>query len=103
LTLEYLLTALRCLAAPPRLILLSASLGDLDRAQEWLAPCDVVRVSERFPPLRKEVWELPEGEGAADQAARVYAEEVLREPSAQLLVFVYQTRSAEKLAREFKS
>jgi hypothetical protein len=84
------------------LILLSASVGELDRARDWLRPCEVARVSERLPPLRQEVWELPEGEEAADQAVRLHAGEVLRDPSAQLLVFVYQTRSAEKLAREFQ-
>jgi superfamily II DNA/RNA helicase len=100
LTLEYLLTALRCVAAPPRLILLSASLGELDRAQQWLSPCDVARVTERFPRLQKEVREV--AEGAADEAVCRHAEDVLRDPAAGLLVFVYQTRSAEKLARHLQ-
>src|SRR5262249_48609641 len=72
----------------------------LEQAQAWLSPCDVVRVTERFPPLRKEVWELPEGE--ADEAVGVYALEALADPSAGLLVFVYQTRSAERLARQLR-
>jgi replicative superfamily II helicase len=100
LTLEYVITALKCLATPPRLVLLSASLGKLEQAQAWLHPCEVTRLTERFPPLRKEVWELSGsgGEDEANQVVAAHAREVLSDASAQLLVFVYQTRSAEKLA-----
>jgi superfamily II DNA/RNA helicase len=99
LTLEYLLTALCCLPTAPRLVLLSASLGDLDRAQAWLSPCEVVRVTHRFPSLHKEVWELA---GVADEGVARWAEEALSDPTAQLLVFVYTTRGAEKLAEDLR-
>jgi hypothetical protein len=104
LTVEYLLTALKCLAAPPRLILLSGSLGDVAQARAWLEPCDVTRVTERVPPLRKEVWQLSaDGEdGEVDRALGAFARDVLQDASAQLLVFVYQTRSAEKVARQLR-
>jgi superfamily II DNA/RNA helicase len=98
-TLEYLITAFLCLPAPPRLFLLSATLGNLDAAKEWLAPCDVVEISERYPPLEKKVVEVPEGQDAGT-AISDWLKMALKDPTAQALVFVYQTRSAEKLARE---
>lgn len=95
-TLECVITSFLGLPAPPRLVLLSASLGDLDRASAWLAPCDVVRVTGREPPLRKEVWELGDADDANDVVV-AFARDVLGDPSASMLVFVYQTRSAEHL------
>jgi helicase len=96
-TLECLLTGLLQLPAPPRLVLLSASLGNLDRARAWLAPCDVARAEGRHPPLRKEVWQLSADE-SADALTAHFTAEALADPSAFVLVFVYQTRSAERLA-----
>lgn len=97
-TLEYLLTSLQCLPQPPRLALLSATLGNVERAQTWLAPCSVINVSERQPPLEKWVLALEEGEEAND-AVIAYVTETLKTPRAQILVFVYQTQSAQKLAQ----
>ncbi len=95
-TLEYLLTSLLCLPAPPRLVLLSATVGDVSRACRWLEPCDVARVTGRIPPLARAVWEV--GAREADAAVAGFARAALAEPDAQALVFVYQTRSAEALA-----
>ena len=61
---EYLITSLLGFNSPPRITLLSASLGDVSLAQEWLSPCDVVCVSNRFPPLRKFVGALDPEEDA---------------------------------------
>lgn len=96
-TFEYLLTAFLCLPVPPRIILLSASLGSTDKAQEWLTPCDEIKVTDRFPSLHKEVLELTEDEDA-NEIIQKSAFEILRDPSSSLLIFVYQTKSAEKLA-----
>jgi replicative superfamily II helicase len=96
-TLEYLITSLLCLPAPPRLVLLSATLGNVERAQTWLAPCDVVKVTQRQPPLHKWVIELSDDEDANAIAAEWIAEP-LQNPDAQVLVFVYKTDWAEKLA-----
>src|SRR5206468_4543517 len=95
-TLEYLITALLCLSCPPRVVLLSASVGDLEVATRWLAPCDVVRAEGRGAPLAREVWEL--GGTEADDAVADFARTALAESRAGVLVFVYQTRSAEALA-----
>lgn len=96
-TLEYLITSLCCLPCPPRLVLMSASLGDLSRARDWLAPCDVIQSTDRNPPLHKEIWALEESE-SADEAVTGFVKETLAVDSAQVLAFVYQTRSAEVLA-----
>src|SRR5215207_1694424 len=96
-TLEYLITRLLCLPAPPRLVLLSATLGDLERARSWLSPCDAIVVKERRPPLRKEVLEL-EPEEDANQAVALLAREALDDLDASVLIFVYQTRSTDRLA-----
>lgn len=97
-TIEYLLTSLLCLPAPPRLVLLSATLGSGDRAREWLSPCDVINVTERYPLLHQEVLELASDEDANDVVCGFTAEVLQSDPSASFLVFVYQTRSAERLA-----
>jgi helicase len=96
-TLEYLLTALLGRPAPPRITLLSATLGETDHLATWLAPCDVIATSERSPPLHKEVWELEAGEDANELTVGLVAE-TLREHGTSFLVFVYQTRSADRLA-----
>ncbi len=96
-TLEHLITTLLTIALPPRLILLSATLGDTERAREWLAPSDVISIAERRPPLRKEVLELAPGEDANGIVA-AYAREALGDPEASIMIFVYQTRSAENLS-----
>ncbi len=97
-TLEYLLTSLLCLPVPPRLALLSATLGNVERAQTWLAPCSVVSVTERQPPLEKWVVALEEGEDA-NEVAIAHVAETLKTAEAQILIFVYQTQSAQKLAQ----
>ena len=96
-TLEYVITALLCLPVPPRIVLLSASLGDIEQARAWLDPCDVIRVTGREPPLHKEVWEL-DPEDDVNAAVINFARKAVTDSAASVLVFVYQTRSAEKLA-----
>jgi replicative superfamily II helicase len=95
--LEYLITSLICLPAPPRLVLLSATLGNADRAQDWLAPCDVIKTDHRYPELHKEVWALGEGDDA-NKAVVEFAKNTLTNKSSSILIFVYQTKSAERLA-----
>ncbi len=97
-TLEYLITSFLCQAAPPRLFLLSATLGNVETVRRWLDPCDVVQVSERYPPLTKQVLEVGAGETADDVVTR-WLRDALADPQHQALVFVYQTAATEKLAR----
>lgn len=98
-TLEYLITSLLCLPAPPRLVLLSATLGGTDTVADWLAPCDVITVTERTPPLDKWLAELTPGEDAnAGMADWLQSE--LATPGAQALVFIYQARHTASTATQ---
>lgn len=97
--LEFLITTLLCLPTPPRLVLLSATLGNLDSAREWLMPCEVVKVTERVLPLKKEVIELST-EQKANEAVCEWLTKQLSGPDAQALVFVYKPSWAEALAKE---
>jgi superfamily II DNA/RNA helicase len=99
-TLEYLVTSLLCLPSPPRIALLSATMGDSTAVSRWLDPCDVATCTVRVPPLRREVWELDEED--ADEAVSRYAQQALAEKDTGVLVFVYQTRSAEALAERLR-
>lgn len=102
LRLEFLLTSLMRLSPPPRLVLLSATIGDTAQAERWLEPCDVIRVEGRTPPLKIQVQSVQDGEVPLD-SVRAWCKQALVEAENQLLIFVYQTRSAEKLARELQS
>jgi superfamily II DNA/RNA helicase len=97
-TIEYVLTSLLCRSRPPRLALLSASLGQTDRVQNWLSPCDVLRVSERCPPLRKFVAALDDRDDPESILTALVAE-ALKTSDASVLVFVYQTASTVALCR----
>lgn len=97
-TLEYLVTSLMCLPVPPRLVLLSATLGDTESACEWLKPCELIRFSERYPQLQQEVCALEVEEDPSEVVCRLIRE-ALVEPNASVIIFVYQTRSAERLAK----
>lgn len=97
-TLEYLITSLLCLPLPPRLVLLSATLGNIERAQSWLSPCNVVRVTQRQPPLEKWVIEVDKDEDVNTIVLDQVTEQ-LQEPGVQVIIFVYQTRSTQHLAK----
>jgi helicase len=98
--LEYLLTSLLSLSEiPPRMVLLSASFGDTTRAEKWLAPCETIRFTQRIPPLIKEVWDLSDDEEKDEVVFDWLKREVISDSSNQALIFVYQTNSAEKLAK----
>lgn len=98
-TLEYLLTSLRCLPVSPRLILLSATIGSADRLQAWLPPCDLILRPERDTPLTREVLDCDEGEDADTILMGEIEGALSGSLDNRVLVFVYQTRSAEALAR----
>lgn len=98
---EYLITSFLCHPVSPRLVLLSGSLGSTEKARTWLAPCDELKITERFPRLRKRVLEITENDDLTAEVQKL-AGEILDDPAASLLIFVYQTKSAEKLAGELR-
>jgi helicase len=96
-TLETVVATMLSRPAPPRLALLSATMGAPERLQEWLAPCDLVQSSARTP-LRKEVWALE----TEENADKVLVDEVIRileEPAYAAIVFVYRRADAEAVAK----
>ena len=94
-SLEFVIAALAHSQRPPRLILLSATLGDLTKLREWLVPCDVVESETRSAPLDREIISVDEGVDCLD-----LIHSLLKTDGVSLLIFVYQTASAEKLARD---
>jgi replicative superfamily II helicase len=95
--LECVITRFLCEKAPPRFVLLSATLGNCDALQSWLKPCDVVHSSIRRPPLQQEVLTLEDGE-KADDMVMTSLEQVMIEPGTSALVFVYRTDDAARLS-----
>lgn len=102
-TLETVITSLLRLPLVPRVSLLSATFGTDAEAtwnlERWLSPCEVLSVTERFPPLEKRVLRLEAGDdpnAAVLETARGW----LAEPRNSLLIFVYQTRAATALAQK---
>lgn len=100
--LEYLITSLLCAPTPPRLALLSATFGGATRALDWLAPCDLISSSLREPPLTREVFDLSRDEDASQVVCDFVAATLAGDEEASVLVFVYQTRSAERLAEKLR-
>jgi helicase len=96
--LEHLVTVLLTLPVPPRLILLSATMGNIDRCLTWLDPCDAVQQRDRVPPLRKRML-VAEDDEKLDDLLVGLAGEILSCPGNSLLVFVYQTARTGRLAK----
>ena len=96
-SLECVITRFLCEKSPPRFILLSATLGDCTALKEWLRPCDVAHSTVRRPPLRQEVLVLDDGE-KADHVLLGLLERVLIKAGNSVLIFVYRTDDASRLA-----
>lgn len=99
-TIELLLTYLRTLDAPPRIVLMSATISNPDELAEWLKPCIVTKSVTRYPKLDKYVYALDAGE---DATVKTFEEldAILKEDGTSVIVFVYQISSAEKGARDY--
>jgi len=97
-TLELLIATLISLPAPPRVALLSATVGNPERLREWLNPCQLIRSTARTP-LKKEVWELS-AEDKVEETIASSIRQILQDPGTSVLVFVYRKSSADALARQ---
>jgi helicase len=97
-TLEYVITFMLSLQSPPRIVLLSATLGNLDMVETWLHPCDIVQVTQRYPTLEKSVIALEEADNV-DEVLLDISSSILADKQTNLLIFVYQTQSATRLAK----
>ncbi|MDA7618290.1 DEAD/DEAH box helicase [Verrucomicrobia bacterium] len=94
---EFVITSFCTLKSPPRIVLLSATLGKTEKAQEWLSPCDLAHSTERWPQLSRTLIKLS-AEDNSESTITDLAKEVLDIEGASLLIFTYQTRSTPKLA-----
>lgn len=95
--LEFVLTQFLTAAKPPRIALLSATIGDATAALRWLDPCDLALSTIRRPPLARTIIQL-EGDETADAAATELASTILADKKNSLLIFTYRTASASLLA-----
>lgn len=97
-TLELLIAFLRSLDTGIQIILMSATIANADDLAAWLAPCRIVSGVPRYPVLDKWVYSVADDEDV-DQVLFNEIRTILEDPGARVLIFVYQTASAEKLAR----
>ncbi|MEC7984349.1 MAG: DEAD/DEAH box helicase, partial [Myxococcota bacterium] len=96
-TLEFLIATLLSLNTPPRLSLLSATIGNPERLRDWLKPCDLILDTHRVPPLQKNVLVLEESENP-DAFLSVEVRKVLSDCEHAVLIFVYKRTQTKKLA-----
>ncbi len=97
-TLELLIAYLRSLASNLRIVLLSATISNADELASWLDPCVVISDIPRYPILQKWIYCADEGE-EVNQILLSEIQNILTNPENSILVFVYQTASAEALAQ----
>ena len=97
-TLELLIAFLKSLKTQLRIVLMSATISNADELAEWLRPCSVISDVPRYPTLDKWICCVEDGEVVDDILAAEIAE-ILKDENNSVLVFVYQTASAEKLAQ----
>ena len=97
-TLELLIAFLRTTNANARLILMSATISNTDELAQWLDPCEIIADIPRYPTLDKWVY-CVEGEEKPDDILAVEIAEILQDERKSVVVFVYQTASAEALAQ----
>jgi helicase len=101
-SLEYVMTSFLTLTAPPRMVLLSATLGDVTPLVRWLAPCDAVQSNIRRPALLRKICQIEPGEDAGETVIGL-VRGILNDPNHSVLVFVYQTSWAGALARTLQT
>ncbi len=97
-TLERVVASFLARPSPPRVALMSATIGPPERLVAWLRPADVVEVTRRHPPLQLQILDL-DWDDDVDEVLTREIEAALKDPSAGVLVFVYTRRDTESLAK----
>jgi helicase len=97
-TLELLIATLLASERPPRLVLLSATIGEPERLRDWLRPCDLIEEDTRVPQLHLEVLDLSDDEDA-DSVLMNEVSLCLEQESTSVLIFVYRRNSTVSLAQ----
>lgn len=98
-TLELLIAFLRTMDHPARIVLMSATIANPDVLADWLAPCRIVNAAQRYPRLEKWVYCMEDGEEVND-ILTAEIQNILRTDGTSVIVFVYQTASAERYAND---
>lgn len=96
-SLEFVIASFLSQPAPPRFLLLSATLGSTDQALRWLDPCDLAESDVRWPALKREIL-VTEGEEKPDAIVLSLAKDILSAEGAALAIFVYRKADANRLA-----
>ena len=96
-TLELLLAYLRSLQHAPRIVLMSATITNADELACWLTPCQVIDKIPRYPKLNKWLYCVEDSEDVNTIIINEISN-ILANPNTSVIVFVYQTSSAENLA-----
>lgn len=99
-TLELLVATMLGWPVPPRLVLISATIGEPERLRDWLAPCRLISSSARTP-LAREIWALEAGDDV-DTVLLDGVHEALATRENAALVFVYRREAADALARRLE-
>ncbi len=100
-TLELVIANLLSGTCPPRVVLLSATVGEPRHLSDWLDPCDLIEEGHRTPALSMEVWGLDAGE-EADELLCSDVSSSLEDDKNSVLVFVYRRADAEALATKLQ-
>jgi len=96
--LELLVASMLSMPAPPRIALLSATIGEPEHLREWLAPCQLITSIARTA-LTREVWALEEAETPDDVLVSAIRD-ALAEPDGAVVVFVYRRQASDALAEK---
>jgi helicase len=100
-TLELLVASMLSMHAPPRIALLSATIGEPEHLRAWLSPCQIISSIERTS-LSREVWAL-ENDEIPDGLLVSAIRDALAEPDSSVVVFVYRREAADTLARKLST
>ena len=97
-TLERVVASFLSSATPPRIALMSATIGNPQTLADWIQPADVIDVQHRHPPLELELLDL-DGNQEANAVLAAELATALAVPSNAALVFAYTRRDTEALAK----
>lgn len=98
-TMELLIAFFRSLTSNTKIVLMSATISNANELAAWLDPCLIISDVPRYPTLEKWIYYIDDGE-ETNQILLGEIQTILKNPENSVLVFVYQTASAESLAQQ---
>ncbi|MFC1837210.1 DEAD/DEAH box helicase [Thermodesulfobacteriota bacterium] len=94
---EYLIASLLSFPSPPRIVLLSATLGEPEILEKWLTPCDLIFEPTRIPPLTKNII-LVEDDDDINSLLVEQVKNISRDVKSSILIFVYKRSSCSAIS-----